>query len=112
MLVTNAKLIVAPAFSRRLVPLSHKSSFSLPACMRTNDRIGRISFQRSGRQIRGRSSAVVAIAAACKSEERSTFGALEVHRIACLSDNYAWLIRDQGSAKTAIVDPSESGALL
>lgn len=44
-----------------------------------------------------------------KWEEKSSFGPLEVQRIPCLSDNYAWLIRDQDSAKTAVVDPSEAG---
>jgi hypothetical protein len=37
-------------------------------------------------------------------------GNLEIQRIKCLSDNFAWLITS--SSKSAIVDPSESGETL
>jgi hydroxyacylglutathione hydrolase len=35
-------------------------------------------------------------------------GALEIHLVPCLSDNYAYLIRDPGSSAVGIVDPSEA----
>ncbi|KAK9794623.1 hypothetical protein WJX73_000636 [Symbiochloris irregularis] len=33
---------------------------------------------------------------------------IEAQRIPCLSDNYAWLLTDTETGKTAVVDPSES----
>lgn len=32
---------------------------------------------------------------------------LEIHRVPCLADNYAWLLHEPKAGLTAIVDPSE-----
>jgi hydroxyacylglutathione hydrolase len=37
---------------------------------------------------------------------------LTVHQFPCLSDNYGYLIRDEGSGKTACIDTPEAGAIL
>ncbi len=109
MLAAKSRSIIASAFGLRSRSFQIKSSCLLPGQSGKGARRGGSSppvrIQRSIRH----ESALVLAAISCKSEVLSTFGALEVQRIPCLSDNYAWLIRDQGSAKTAIVDPSESG---
>ncbi len=33
---------------------------------------------------------------------------LQVERVPCLKDNYAWILRDADSSKVAVVDPSEA----
>jgi hydroxyacylglutathione hydrolase len=38
----------------------------------------------------------------------ATPGVLQIERVPCLSDNYAWLLHEPGSGATAVVDPSES----
>ena len=109
MLSVKGTTLIFSSAHRSFRPAHSRTSFTWPACLSRTCRDGSV---RSPKHVsnfhKGRLS-VVAAATACKSEERSIFGALEVQRIPCLSDNYAWLIRDQGSAKTAIVDPSESG---
>ena len=37
---------------------------------------------------------------------------LEVVRIPCLSDNYAWLVHDDASGETLAVDPGEAGPVM
>ena len=37
---------------------------------------------------------------------------LEISRVPCLSDNYAWLLHEPKTNLTAIVDPSETGPVL
>eukprot|EP00210_Caulerpa_lentillifera_P000071 g67.t1 len=37
---------------------------------------------------------------------------LEVHRVPCLKDNYAWLLHEPISKLTAVVDPSESSPVI
>ena len=34
---------------------------------------------------------------------------LAVYRVPCLSDNYAWLLVDESSGVTGVVDPGEAG---
>lgn len=34
-------------------------------------------------------------------------GGLRVHRVPCLSDNYAWVVVDEATGATAVVDPAE-----
>lgn len=45
-----------------------------------------------------------------KTTDIAVCGMLEIQRIKCLSDNYAWLFTSGG--RTAVVDPSESGRIL
>ncbi|GFR39999.1 hypothetical protein Agub_g533, partial [Astrephomene gubernaculifera] len=39
-------------------------------------------------------------------------GGMEVVRVPCLSDNYVWLLRDEASGRTAVVDPAEAAPVM
>ena len=37
---------------------------------------------------------------------------VEIVTVPCLSDNYAYLVRDQGSGQVAVVDAPEAGPII
>ena len=109
MLAAKTRSLTVPLLHQRCRALLTSAPSTWSACFPRTCRKGNVRSLKCRNNSSIARSLVVAAASTCKSDERSTFGALEVQRIPCLSDNYAWLIRDQGSAKTAIIDPSESG---
>ena len=109
MLVTKTRSFIAPLLQQNCRAFHTSVPSSWPSCLPRSTRKSSVPSQRCGHNLHIAQKSRLAAFSTCKTDERSIFGALEVQRIPCLSDNYAWLIRDQASAKTAIVDPSESG---
>jgi len=86
------------------------SSVSIPSFPRRHAPCKHLLTPNTGIRLAKRHSSCSSVCQASSSEaarDITECGSLEIQRIKCLSDNYAWLVTS--SKTTAIVDPSESG---